>query len=312
MGLSRILKRVVAFVLCAVMFFMIAFCSSWFLFYDAEMDRFFDTLPHERSENDVLLYWLDVLYGQESQQGRKIEDTNHIVESDGCNGFVLLGDLLYRTGQFRFKKDSAGEFYTSYEVAAIDIKTGEVVLRTELPYFQRRTVKFAYHDGCFWIKDDEQSVKYDIRQDVVSDVAAEEEALAYRKNYAFEELPEASESCSNFHMQITECQSGESRAITVEKIAQTSPVMQTLIEKYAGVTRAFAPREVFRFVFCQMQELEGEIYLILLLNGWQQTFLPVLFHYDWENDSFSYCTYGKSTFFDPLGACVVVNLPEEE
>ena len=312
MGLRVLLKRVVALALCAVMFFTISSCSSCFLFYDAEMDRFFDTLPHERSENDVLLYWLYALYGQESQQGCKIEDPNNVISSEGEAGLVLLGDFLYRTGQFRFKKDSAGEFYTSYEVAAIDIKSGEAVRRTQLPYFHTRSTAFAYHDGCFWIKDDEQSIKYDIRQDVVSDVAAEEEALAYRKNYAFEELPEASGSCSNFHMQITECQSGESRAITVEKIAQTSPAMQTLIEKYGGVTRAFAPREVFRFVFCQMQEVEGEIYLILLFNGWQQTFLPVLFHYDWENDSFSYCTYGKSTFFDYLDAYVVVNLPEEE
>lgn len=310
MGLSRILKRVVAFVLCAVMFFMIAFCSSWFLFYDAEMDRFFDTLPHERSENDVLLYWLDVLYEQESQQGRKMKDPNNTIGIVGEAGLVLSGDLLYNTGLYDIKDEDYS--YASYEVTAIDIKSGEVVRRIELPYFQMRTVDFAYHDGCFWIKDDEQSIKYDIRQDVVSDVAAEEEALAYRKNYAFEELPEASGSCSNFHMQITECQSGESRAITVEKIAQTSSVMQTLIEKYAGVTRAFAPREVFRFVFCQMQEVEGEIYLILLLNGWQQTFLPVLFHYDWESDSFSYCTYGKSTFFNYLDAHVVVNLPEEE
>ena len=306
MGLRRILKRVVVLVLCAVMFFTI-FSGS--LFYDAEMDRFFDTLPHERSENDVLLYWLDVLYEQESQQGRKIEDPNNTIGIVGEAGLVLSGDLLYNTGLDRLKGEDYS--YASYEVTAIDIKSGEVVRRIELPDFQMRTVEFAYHDGCFWIKDDEQSIKYDIRQDVVSDVAAEEEALAYRKNYAFEELPEASGSCSNFHMQITECQSGESRAITVEKIAQTSPAMQTLIEKYAGVTRAFAPREVFRFVFCQMQEVEGEIYLILLFNCWQQTFLPVLFHYDWENDSFSYCTYGKSTFFDYLVACVVVNLPEE-
>ena len=137
-------------------------------------------------------------------------------------------------------------------------------------------------------------MKYDIRNDVLLNVEAEEAEQAFQKSYDFETLPEVEDSCSNLNVRITNRATGDAREFTVEEIAETSEAMQALIEKYGGRKRLIASREVLEFARASLYEIDGEIYLVCLLSAYFDSYTPVMFHYNWETNTFAYCACAKN------------------
>ena len=72
----------------------------------------------------------------------------------------------------------------------------------------------------------------------------------------------------------------------------------------AGGSSFLASREVLGFARAFLYEIDGEIYLVCLLSSYFDSFTPIMFHYDWEADIFSYCAGANSdcdyVFTEPM------------
>ena len=295
----KLLKKALLVVTLASVLLSFSSCT------DPLMDNFIDTLAFERVEDDVVLFYEGFhqvsWYKQGSREIHLFTDPDNAVHFMARWPYAIMGDCLYFLDSFY-----EGDGWYSYEGVAFDMLKNTVVQRVEMGMFYQLLGEYerAYYNGCLYMKDSERSVKYDILNGVVADVEAEEEERAYQGEYDFETLPEKEDSCSNLNVRITNRATGEAREITVEKIAETSEAMQALIERYTHKHRPFACREVFESVRYPLYEIDGEIYLVCLLNGYGDSFTPIMFHYDWETDTFSYCAGANSdwdyVFTEPM------------